>query len=110
MNGCTRIRGEELGELSKFVGKTLRYLGLAGLSVTDAQFRNVALMFPVLRTLDLSGCTGISDALLVEWYIKHDEKQWPRLRKLILKNCENITQEVVKSTRLRTRNQLLIDM
>ncbi|XP_068751324.1 uncharacterized protein [Montipora capricornis] len=110
LNGSTRIRGEELGELSKFVGKTLRYLGLAGLSVTDAQLRNVAPMFPALRTLDLSGCTGISDALLVEWYIKHDEKQWPRLRKLILKNCENITQEVVKSTRLRTRNQLLIDM
>ncbi|XP_068751294.1 uncharacterized protein [Montipora capricornis] len=110
LNGSTRIRGEELGELSKFVGKTLRYLGLAGLSVTDAQLRNVAPMFPVLRTLDLSGCTRISDALLVEWYIKHDEKQWPRLRKLILKNCENITQEVVKSTRLRTRNQLLIDM
>ena len=97
--------------LSERVGKTLRYLRLPGQHrITDVHLRDLAVMFPVLRTLDLSQCTSITDAILVEWYIKHDNSEWPQLRKLVLKGCQGITQEVVDSVRLRTRNRLLIDL
>lgn len=105
------IWGEELPELSKSVGKTLRYLGLADQNfLKDRHLQDLACMFPVLRNLDLSRCLQISDAILVEWYIKHGESRWPKLRKLVLKGCEQITQEVVDFVRLKTRNQLLIDL
>ena len=113
VNGCNGICGPDLSVLSSSVGKTLRYLGLADLLlcslVEDIYLRDLARMFPVLRTLDLSGCLKITDALLVEWYVKNDESRWPKLRKLVLKNC-GVSQEVVNSVRLKTRNQLLVEL
>ena len=66
-------------------------------------------MFPVLRTLDLTGCVTITDALLVEWYVKNEETNWPKLRKLVLKNC-GVSQEVVNLVRLKTKNHLLVEL
>jgi len=107
---CT-IKGNGLLFLSEKVGKTLRYLTLPWQHlITDVHLRDLASMFPVLRTLDLSQCTSITDAILVEWYIKHDKSEWPQLRKLVLKGCKGITQEVVDSVRLKTRNCLVIDL
>ena len=104
------VKGNELLLLSEKVGKTLRYLGLPReRQITDDHLRDLAGMFPALRTLDLSQCADITDAILVEWYIKHDKSEWPKLRKLVLKGCQGITQEVVDSVRLKTRNRLLID-
>ena len=97
--------------LSQKLGKTLLYLSLPRqLLITDDHLRDLAAMFPVLRTLDLSRGIYLTDAILVEWYIKHDEIEWPKLRKLVLKGCRKITQEVVDCVRLKTRNQLLIDL
>lgn len=114
LKGCNRISGQELWKLSKSVGKTLCYLGVAEMTrsrlITDNHLRDLACKFPVLKSLDLSGCLQITDALLVEWYIKHDQTRWPKLRKLVLKDCRNISQEVVDSVRLKTRNQLLVDL
>ncbi len=108
---CHRIVGSQLLLLSDKVGKTLCYLGLAKLQfITDTDLRDLASLFPVLKTLDLSECEQITDAILVEWYIKHEKSEWPKLRKLILKDCKGITQEMVDSVRLKTRNQLLIDL
>ncbi|XP_078344360.1 uncharacterized protein LOC144629974 [Oculina patagonica] len=108
---CAGIVGSQLLLLSDKVGKTLRYLGLAWLPlITDTDLRDLATLFPILKTLDLSGCEQITDAVLVEWYIKHEKSEWPKLRKLILKDCKGITQEMVDSVRLKTRNQLLIDL
>lgn len=113
VNGCNRICGPDLSVLSSSVGKTLRYLGLADLLlcllVKDIYLMDLASMFPVLRTLDLSGCLNITDALLVEWYVRNDESSWPKLRKLVLKNC-GVSQGVVNSVRLKTRNQLLVEL
>ena len=112
VNGCNGIWGPDLSVLSSSVRKTLRYLGLADLLlcslVEDIYLRDLARMFPVLRTLDLSGCLKITDALLVEWYAKNDESRWPKLRKLVLKHC-GVSQEVVNYVRLKTRNQLLVE-
>ena len=107
---CHNLNGNQLLILSDKVGKTLCYLGLAkqGL-ITDSDLRDLAGMFPVLKTLDLTLCTEITDAVLVEWYIKCNKSEWPQLRKLILTGCLKITQEVVDSVRLKTRNHLLID-
>ena len=111
LSSCLRIRGDQLPILSDKVGKSLRYLGLAKMPhFTDNDLRDLPVLFPVLRTLDLSGCAQITDAVLVEWYMKHDKNEWPKLRKLILKGCEGITKEVVHSVRLKTRNQLLVDL
>ena len=108
---CLHIANNQLLVLSDRVGKALRYLGLAKQPlVEDSDLRDLAGMFPVLKTLDLSECHQITDALLVEWYIKHSNTEWPKLRKLVLKGCKEITQEVVDSVRLKTRNQLLIDL
>ena len=113
VNGCNRICGPDLSVLSSSVGKTLRYLGLADLLlcllVEDIYLMDLPSMFPVLRTLDLSGCLNITDALLVEWYVRNDESSWPKLRKLVLKNC-GVSQGVVNSVRLKTRNQLLVEL
>lgn len=107
----TTIRGNGLLFFSETVGKTLCYLGLPRQRlIRDYHLRDLAGMFPVLRTLDLSQCTCITDAILVEWYIKRDKSEWPQLRKLVLKGCQGITQEVVNSVRLKTRNRLLIDL
>ncbi|KAL9958073.1 hypothetical protein ACROYT_G035041 [Oculina patagonica] len=111
LKGCKRINGSQLLLLSGKIGKTLRYLGLAEQPlITDTDLRDLASVFPVLKTLDLSGCEQITDAVLVEWYIKCEQSAWPKLRKLILKDCKGITQEMVDSVRLKTRNQLLIDL
>lgn len=111
LNECQKITGGDLLELCQSVGKTLQHLIVAGLwYVTDAHLRDLERLLPVLRTLDLSGCMPeISDAILVEWYIKDGEKRWPKLRRLVLKGCGRITQKVVDSVRLKTRNQLLIE-
>ena len=111
LNSCRGISGDQLHFLSQKVGKTLCYLGLAQIPmITNNNLRELAIMFPVLRTLDLSACSRITDALLVEWYIKHNRNEWPKLRKLILKGCEEISVDVVNSVRLKTRNQLLVDL
>ena len=106
------IKGNGLFFLSEKVGKTLSYLSLPRQHlIKDDHLRDLAGMFPALRTLDLSQCANITDAILVEWYIKHDKRElWPKLRKLVLKGCSGITQGVVGSVRLKTRNQLLIDL
>lgn len=105
------IKGNELLFLSEKVGKTLRHLGLPRQhQITDDHLRDLAGMFPALTTLDLSQCADITDAILVEWYIKHDKREWPKLRKLVLKGCQGIAHKVVDSVRLKTRNQLLIDL
>jgi len=104
-----RTRGEQLFELSKVVGKNLHYLGLAHTPATDNDLRNLAQMLPVLKTLDLSECE-VTDAILDEWYIKNEDKNWPKLRKLVFKFCLHITQGVVDVVRLKTRNQLVVDM
>jgi len=104
-----RTRGEQLLELSKLVGKNLHYLGLASTLVTDNDLRNLAEMFPVLKTLDLSECVQVTDAILIEWYNKHKDKIWPKLRKLVLKGCLHIRRRVVDCVRLKTRNQLVVD-
>ena len=113
LKGCNRISGKEISELSESVGRTLRYLGLADLLlhplITDNHLRDLASMFPVLRTLDLSGCVTITDALLVEWYVKNEQTSWPKLRKLVLKNC-GVSQEVVNLVRLKTKNHLLVEL
>ena len=113
LKGCNRISGKEISELSESVGRTLRYLGLADLLlhplITDNHLRDLASMFLVLRTLDLSGCVTITDALLVEWYVKNEETNWPKLRKLVLKNC-GVSQEVVKLVRLKTKNHLWVEL
>lgn len=110
LTGCCSLTGEELYGLSVLVGKTLRHLSLAKLSlITDTDLRDLVSMFPVLRSLNLSRCLDISDAILVEWYIKNDKLRWPKLRRLILKGCDQISQEVISSVRHKTRNQLLID-
>lgn len=109
--GSKNIRGDHLLVLSNKVGKTLRYLGLSKLQqIADNHLRDLPHMFPALRSLVLSQCSQITDGLLVEWYIKHKQSEWPKLRKLDLKGCEGITKEVVESVRLKTRNQLLIDL
>lgn len=111
LNSCRGISGDQLHFLSQKVGKTLCYLGLVQIPmITNNNLRELAIMFPVLRTLDLSICSRITDALLVEWYIKHNRNEWPKLRKLILKGCEEISVDVVNSVRLKTRNQLLVDL
>ena len=105
------IKRNELLFVAEKVGTTLRYLGLPIQHlIRDDHLRDLADMFPALRTLDLRHCISITDAILVEWYIKHDKSEWPKLRKLVLKGCQGITQEVVNSVRLKTRNQLLIDL
>lgn len=106
------IKGNELLFLSEKVGKTLSYLSLPRQHlIKDCHLRDLAHLFPALRTLDLSQCAFITDALLVEWYIKHDKSElWPKLRKLALKDCHGIMQDVIDSVRLKTRNQLLIDL
>ena len=106
------IKRNELLFVAEKVGKTLRYLGLPMQhQIRDDHLRDFADMFPALRTLDLSHCVAITDAILVEWYIKHDKSEWPNLRKLVLKGCSRgITREMVESVRLKTRNQLLIDL
>ena len=113
LKGCNRISGKEISELSESVGRTLRYLGLADLLlhplITDNHLRDLASMFLVLRTLDLSGCVTITDALLVEWYVKNEETNWPKLRKLVLKNC-GVSQEVVNLVRLKTKNHLWVEL
>lgn len=111
LNSCRGISGDQLHFLSQKVGKTLCYLGLAQIPmITNNNLRELAIMFPGLRTLDLSACLRITDALLVEWYIKHNRNEWPKLRKIILKGCEEISVDVVNSVRLKTRNQLLVDL
>ena len=113
LKGCNRISGKEISELSESVGRTVRYLGLADLLlhplITDNHLRDLASMFPVLRTLDVSGCVTITDALLVEWYVKNEETSWPKLRKLVLKNC-GVGQEVVNLVRLKTKNHLWVEL
>ncbi len=110
LKGSRNFTERELFVLLDKVGKTLHYLGLGGVrQITDSCLINLAYMFPVLRTLDLSDCNKITDAILVEWYFKHDKSEWPRLRKLVLKGCKKINQKMVQSVRLKTRNQLLID-
>lgn len=111
LNSCQLGIRAELHFLSEKVGRTLCYLGLGKIpSITNNDLRDLAVMFPVLRTLDLTECSKITDALLVEWYIKQKRSEWPKLRKLILKGCEEITVDVVNSVRLKTRNQLLVDL
>ena len=110
LTDCKNVVGKDLLELSNLVGSTLRHLSLSGLrKITDAHLRDLERVLPVLRTLDLSECEQISDAILVEWFIKDGDKRWPKLRRLVLKGCERITKEVVDSVRLKTRNQLQIE-
>ena len=110
LSRCEHIVGVDLLDLSDMVGSTLQHLSLVGLRlITDTDLRDLASMFPVLRTLDLCGCVKISDASLVGWYLKNDETHWPKLRRLHLKGCHQITQEVISSVRHKTRNQLMID-
>jgi len=110
LRNCGNLTKNELLQLSEKVCKTLHYLGLALTRLGKDHLRDLPGMFPALRTLDLSGCGQITDAILVEWYIKHDKSKWTKLRKLVLKGCVRITQEVVDSVRFKTRNQLLIDL
>lgn len=110
LSRCAHVVGADLLDLSDAVGSTLRHLRLVGLHlITNTDLRDLASTFPVLRTLDLSGCLKISDASLVEWYLKNDETHWPKLKRLHLCDCDQITEEVISSVRHKTRNQLMID-
>ena len=109
LSGYDNLTGNELLQLSENAGKNLQYLGLAWTKLKEDCLRSLPGMFPALRTLDLSGCRKLTDATMVEWYIKHDKSEWPKLRKLILKDSHAVTQDVVESVRLKTRNQLLIE-
>lgn len=106
---CHNLTGNGLLQLSENAGKNLQYLGLAHTELNEDCLKGLPGMFPALRTLDLSGCRKLTDVTLVEWYLKRDKSEWPKLRKIILKDSHAITQDVVNSVRLKTKNQLLID-
>ena len=92
------------------IGSTLRHLGLANLqNIKESELKYLPIACPQLRSLDLSACSQVTDALLVEWYMKGDHVCLPKFQKLGLKACKQVTRHMVDSVRLKTRNQLLID-
>lgn len=72
--------------------------------IINNNLRELVIMFFVFRIFDLSVCLRIIDVLLVEWYIKYNRNEWLKLRKFILKGCEEISVDVVNLVWLKIRN------
>ena len=109
LQACHKINGEGIICLSASVGSSLLYLGLKNCpNISSYHLMMIPTLFPELRSLDLS-CCNVTDEILKEWYLNSSTSGQPRLRKLNLKGCEEVTQTTIDSVCLKTRNRLIVE-
>ncbi|XP_031570416.1 uncharacterized protein LOC116304777 [Actinia tenebrosa] len=103
LKSCFEISGQTLRTLSSVMGNSLQYLGLSNCNrIEDKDLTSLITMFSCLETIDLSGCTGISDMVLFQNFRNG------KLRKIILKGCSNVSEEAIQMVRKNTMNKLTV--
>jgi hypothetical protein len=103
LKSCFAIDGVGIRSLSSVMGDTLKYLGLSNCTrIQDMDLVALTTMFPALDTIDLSGCSDITDmVLLQDFYSK-------KLRKFIVRGCPNISDGIIQMVRQNMLNKLII--
>lgn len=107
LRSCLNLNSEGIRRIS-MTSKSLRYLGIANCNrLQEPSIKLLPYLFRSLDTLDVSGCAGLTNEVLREFYLQPCR---PTLcpRKIIAKGCQNISKRLIKIVRERLRNQLII--
>lgn len=103
LKSCFAISGPALRTLSTLFGTSLIYLGLSNCNrIEDKDLTPLTSMFPCLNTIDLSGCSGITEMVLFQ----HIDNG--KLQKIFLRGCSNISEEAVQMVRKNSRNKIIV--